>query len=276
VQGCLALARGRNAYLPGALCESEPAVQDFWLSCVREMLDDGVDGIEFRVENHSSHTDTPEDYGFNQVVLDRVPDDSHDMLADISRVRGEAYTRFLRRAKQAISTAGRKMRVNLNVDWFRPPEDRPRSRKLAYPANIDFDWSRWVGEGLLDEAMLRPFGKPFASVFDGDEVARDMVEVCAKHDVPVTVNRYVWCNAGLLDELKRALHDGRFSGFVLYETWSFMGFTPDGECGMVGTEQPVTSKDSPQLWQRRAETSTYVQQVCRYWRGAGGNGPAAT
>ena len=67
--GLVAFARGRNAYLPGALCETEPEVQSFWLRCLEAMLDAGVDGVDFREENHSTHTNHPEDYGFNEVVL---------------------------------------------------------------------------------------------------------------------------------------------------------------------------------------------------------------
>src|SRR5439155_20790184 len=33
--GYVALARGRNRYLPTALCESHPAVEDYWLSEIR-------------------------------------------------------------------------------------------------------------------------------------------------------------------------------------------------------------------------------------------------
>jgi len=269
VQGCIAFARGRNAYLPGAVCETEPEVQRFWLSCIDEMLEAGVDGVEFRVENHSSHTDTPEDYGFNQVVLDRVPKGSRDLLADVTRVRMQAYTEFMRKAKAQIAAAGRRMRVNLNVDWFRPASERPGSRKLAYPANIEFDWRTWLRDGLLDEAMLRPFATPFDRIFKDDRTAQEMIEKCRQRGVPVTVNRYVWVNQALHAEFKRVLEDGRFSGFVLYETWAYMQFIRDGRCVMAGGEQ----RPSPQmaLWEHKTETSRLVQEVCRHWREVRGN-----
>jgi len=62
-QGFIAYTRGRNEYLSGALCETEPRVQEYWLSWVKEMLDDGVDGIEFRIENHSTMTEFTDEYG---------------------------------------------------------------------------------------------------------------------------------------------------------------------------------------------------------------------
>ncbi|MBI2193570.1 MAG: hypothetical protein HYU36_16460 [Planctomycetes bacterium] len=262
-RGYVAFARGRNRFLPGALCETEPEVQAFWLSCIREMLDAGVDGIELRVENHSTHTDTPDDYGFNETVLRQRPEDGQDLLADVTRVRGRAYTEFLRKAKTLIASRGKRMRLNLNLDWFRPTEQRPRARRLAYPANIDFEWQRWIYEGLLDEAMLRPFATPFAAVFEGDPVAEEMIRACSTRQIPISVNRYVWCNPGLAREFQRARQDGRFNSFVLYETWSYLRFTPQAGCRLYSSPQDPSSHESLALWTRKAETAEYVREVLR-------------
>lgn len=267
----IAFARGRNDYLPGALCETEPQVQAYWLSCIGEILDAGVDGVEFRVESHSTHTDTPEDYGFNPAVLERLPQDTGNILSAMARARGDAYTDFLRRAKALIASRGRRMRVNLNLDWFRPPAERPGSRKLAYPANIEFDWQTWISEGLLDEAMLRPFATPFDAVFGEDRAAREMITACQARGIPISVNRYVWANPGLLDEFRRVHEDGRFSGFVLYETWAFTRFTREGGCLILGREPGVMSKDAPDVWRNKCEAGAMVRQVCRHWRSVGGS-----
>ena len=261
VQGVVAYTRGRNAYLPGALCETEPEVQDWWLSCAREILDAGVDGVEVRVENHSTHTDTPGDYGFNPAVMQRVPEDSRDLLADISRVRGDAYTEFLRRVKEMVASRGKRMRINLNVDWFRPAAERPGSRRMAYPANIDFDWRRWIDEGLLDEAMLRVFAAPFDGIFEEDATAQEMIGRCRERAIPITVNRYV--NPGLVDEFERVRSDGRFAGFVLYETCSYMDFAPDGGCSFADAAQAAPAGELTARSQGKLDTSAIVQQVCR-------------
>ena len=260
VRGVIAFARGRNAYLSGALCETEPAVQEYWLRCLGEILDAGVDGVEFRVENHSAHSDTPQDYGFNPIVVEKAgiragetPD-----LGAISRVRSEAYTDFLRRANRAIKGRGKRMRVNLNVDWFRPPEERPGSRKIAYPANIEFHWRQWVDEGLLDEAMLRVFAKPFEGIFGADATAQEMVAHAAARGIPVTVNRYVWDNPGLADELTRVRDDGRFAGFVLYETWSYTKINPDGTWTIADTGADENEAAGP-VAKARVRTARHVR-----------------
>ena len=223
--GVVAFTRGRNAYLPGALCETEPEVQNFWLHCIDGMLDAGVDGIDVREENHSTHTNHPEDYGFNEVVLEACRQRSHVDLPTIAAVRGDAYTRFLARVKQRTEARDKTMRINFQVDWYRP--DPPVSRRPAYPANLDFQWQRWIEEGLTDEAVLRFYALPFDCVFD-DDIAQDVIARCRAQNIPVTVNRYIKPDT-LTDEFQRVREDGRFAGFILYETNSFLKLLPDGE-----------------------------------------------
>jgi hypothetical protein len=224
-RGIIAFAPGRNEYLPGALCETEPQVCDFWLACIREMLAAGVDGVDFRVENHSTHTDYSEDYGYNDVILQKCGELGKPDTETIAQVRGNAYTHFLRQAKHLIARNGKRMRINLNLDWFR--SDPPPARRLAYPANIHYDWRSWVNEGLLDEGILRLFQLPFDTVFN-DAVAAKMIASCEEKGIPLTVNRYV--NPNYPAEFKRVQRDGRFNGFILYETATFLRFDNQGGC----------------------------------------------
>lgn len=222
-EGIIAFAQGRNPYLSGALCETEPAVQQHWLTRIRELLDAGVDGIEFRVENHSTHTDYPEEYGFNAVVLKECARTGNDMAS----VRGKAYTQFLRAAKQMIAARGKKMRINLNVDWF--GQNQPAARRLAYPANISFQWQRWIDEGLLDQATLRSFYKRQQLLTD--PFAREVTERCQHAGIPIVFNHHVsqdipW----FLEEFRRIQNDGRFAGCILYESNSFTRFSGESEC----------------------------------------------
>lgn len=231
-QGCIAFARGRNLYLPGSLCETEPEVQAFWLSCLEEMIAAGVDGVDFREESHSAHTDTVEDYGFNEVVLQQCGDlKGKELLAKISEVRGEAYTGFLRKCKARLAAKNCRMRHNLQLDLFRP--DPPEERRLAMPANILFDWQRWVDEGLMDEAILRFYAIPFEAVFE-DPISAEMIARCQKRGIPIVVNRYVdAAGEQLPEEVARVHADPRFSGFVFYETMNFIQFDTDDGCSLT-------------------------------------------
>ena len=232
-KGFVAFTRGRNEYLPGALCETEPMVQAYWLSWINEMIASGVDGVDLRVENHSTHTDYPEEYGYNQVVLERAAvQNPDDPFAAVPAVRGEAYTEFLRKAKAMLALADKRMRINLNVDFFRP--DPPPVRLPAYPLNIHFDWNTWITEGLLDEAILRFFEIPFDAVFD-DAVAKAMMTACDHKRIPVVFNRYI--NDAYEAEFNRVRADGRFTGFILYETANCLSFDADGTWRI--TSEPV-------------------------------------
>jgi len=238
-RGLIAFTRGRNAYLPGALCETEPAVRQYWMSCIEEMLDAGVDGIDLREESHSTHTDFPEDYGFNSVVLDLCRRRGRIDPPTIARVRGEAYTQFLRRAKERINARGKQMRVNVQIDWAQP-EQHP-IRKLAFPANIRFDYLQWIDEGLMDGCILRFFDNPFDCIFD-DAFTQEAIARCEQRGLPVTVNRYVDPNLlcvsrfddaarqNVPEELRRVYRDPRFAGFILYETYLYLRCTTEGEC----------------------------------------------
>jgi hypothetical protein len=229
-KGIVAFTQGRNEYLPGALCETEPQVQAYWMKCIATMLDSGVDGIDFREESHSTHTDYPEEYGFNEIVLKKCRQRGQTDLRTIAEVRGDAYTDFLGRAKLAINSRGKAMRIHFQIDWYRP--DPARHRRLAYPANLDFQWQRWIENGLTDEAVLRFFALPFDRVFN-EPVAQEVIERCQRKGIPVSFNRYVahMQPGTAAEDFQRVRQDGRFAGFILYETGEgFLKIKPDGKC----------------------------------------------
>ena len=226
--GLIAFTRGRSPTLDGALCETEPAVREFWLDCVKAILDTGVDGIDFRVENHSTHTDYPFDYGYNQVILDKLSDPANPSPNEISRVRGDAYTDFLRRARELIKAEGKTMRINLQVDYLRPHP--PLSRLLAYPANLELQWRSWIEDGIADEAIFRFVNYQFDEILN-DASAQEVVEHCNQHNVPIAFNRYV-THGDLPEEVRQIRGDERFCGFIFYETCCFTEYKPDGTVAM--------------------------------------------
>jgi hypothetical protein len=233
-EGFVAFARERNKYLPGALCETEPRVKEFWLECLKIMLDTGVDGVDIREENHSTHTNHPNDYGYNDAVLDECRKRGKVDPATIAAVRGDAYTSFLADMKRLINKRGKKMRINFQIDWYR--SDPAGNRRLAYPGNLDFQWQRWIEDDLTDEAVLRFYSLPFDCVFS-DDVAQTLIEHCRKKQIPITVNRYIQPES-LADEYDQIRNDGRFAGFILYETANFLQYIKGGECRV---SQPAVS-----------------------------------
>lgn len=226
--GLIAFARGHSQYLDGALCETETEVQAFWLQQVRDILATGVDGIDLRVENHSTHTDYPEDYGYNDVVVKQADDPENPTPAEISRIRGDAYTQFVRDARQLVREAGRRLRVNLQMDYLRP--NPPLSRLLAYPANLELQWQRWVDDGLMDEAIFRFVNYSFEEMIE-DSHAGAIVDYCRQGGVRVNFNRYP-THGDLVKEVRCVRDDDRFCSFIIYETCCFVSFHEDGTCSL--------------------------------------------
>ena len=224
----IAFLAEKPEYVTGALCETSPEVQEFWLRNVRAMLDAGADGIEFRIENHSCMTDDAAAYGFNEVVLAACGENASDDA--VAKVRGDAYTHFLHKASEMIHKAGKITRLNLSVDGLakRVPEDR----LLAFPQNVEYQWERWLAEGYADEAVLRVYNaanrKNALKLALTDRIA----EQCRRHQVPLYFSHHVfphfqeqgkmsgdsWC----VEEAKRIAADRRFAGLSLYENSIFV------------------------------------------------------
>ena len=230
-QGFIALTRGRNRYLPVALCESYPEVSEFWLKQVREVLEIGADMIDFRIENHCCHTDDPYAYGYNDVVIEEYRRRYGNAPVDVRRVaeiRGENYTRFLREAKKIVNSFGKKMHHHLNVEYFR--EEPPYDRRMAYPWNMRIEWEKWLEEGLLDEATLRTFTFTPAFVLN-DPFSLRVVDMCKRHGVPVNYNRYInGTPESYRAEYDLVKSDGRFQTFIVYEVATLM--ESDGKDGI--------------------------------------------
>jgi hypothetical protein len=170
------------------------------------------------------------EYGFNEVVLRECERQGSVTDEAVARVRGDAYTEVLRQAKTLLTKNGKRTRVNLNIDAFRPWHEIGGNRTLAYPANIDFQWQRWIDEGLMDEAIMRMYRLPMSDIWD-DALGQEMTARCEKAGIPMTVNRYI--NPNYPAEFDRVRNDGRFSGFILYETANFLKFDEQGECSVA-------------------------------------------
>jgi hypothetical protein len=231
--------RGRNAYLPAALCESYPEVQTFWLQQVDAILDAGVDGIDFRIENHCTHTDDPFSYGWNDVVTGQVGRDARA----IAKFRGRQYTAFLKKAGERIRARGKKMQLHINVEFMRP-DPRP-SRRLAYPWNVDFDWHGWLREGIADEVTLRNFQfTPEFVLRDG--FSQEVIKECARLKIPMHYNRYLNVPekpaTEYVKDLESIYHDGRFQSFIVYEASSFLAPEGEGIAAQFGVVEAVRNK----------------------------------
>lgn len=243
--GFIGIARGKNTHLSATPCEAYPEVRALWLGWVQAMLDAGVDGVDLRISAHGSLTDEPTAFGWNPPVLEAYRQrfgDGEIEPAKLAVIRGDFYTTFERAAAALIRQRGRKVQLHLHAEAFRP--DPVFGQLHGVPANVEFQWQRWLDEGLADEVLLRtswfeaaedPLGaaqtnRSRLSSALLDPVASSMLEAAAHHQLPVTLNRYIGRAAKLaeyLDDLVLIARDGRFARFDVYEFFDLAQASPD-------------------------------------------------
>ncbi|MBN1821711.1 MAG: hypothetical protein JW833_13410 [Prolixibacteraceae bacterium] len=154
--GYIVAALGKPEYLLGNLHPIYKEVREFLLELTRFCLDSGVDGINYRVANHSKLPDKW-DYGFNDEVI-KAAEGKTDQTT-INRINGDAYTQFLFEARDLIKGRGKKMIHHLHGSMLVPDD---RGRISALPPNFEWQWEKWVNE-IADEFefrgafMLRPW-----------------------------------------------------------------------------------------------------------------------
>ena len=236
--GVIAFARGVNKYIPAMPCEVYPEVRKLWDGWVDRIIDAGVDGLDIRVSHHGSLVNEPYEYGFNEPVVDEfvnryghTPTDSEEDIRLLSELRGEHFTDFIQETSGKVQTAGKKMQVHLHTEAFR--DDACHGQMMGFPANIYFDWKRWLNDGMVDGITLRTswfealespsedqaFRARLSYRLD-DPVVEDALETAKRLGIPAYLNRYVDRAIGIdeyVEDLETTFHDDRFAGFDVYE-----------------------------------------------------------
>jgi len=248
--GVIAFARGKNEYLPTTVCESYPEVRHLWRGWVDQLLDAGVDGIELRASAHSSFADDFKEYGFNEPVVDEYcmrfgvyPTNDPTDLKNLSMLRGEHYTAFVRETSERVRARGKKLNAHLHAEAFRP--NPCPGQILGFPGNLHFAWQTWLRDRLLDGVTLRTSwnealeessggratGRSKLSQVLADSVVAEMLDVCQTSGVPVSLQRYIARSTDIaeyLADLEAIYDDSRFSGFDLYEVVHMYRADPTG------------------------------------------------
>ena len=253
--GVIALARGRNEYLSGSLCEAYPEVRAYWLSWVGQCIAAGVDGVDFRISCHSSWTNTPDIYGFNGPVVEEYqrrygvnPDVEPYDPRLLGTLRGEFFDQFLRSARRRPTAAGKRMQLNLEVESFR--SDACQARWRTRPGNITFNWRRWLRARLADEATLFARGWTPEQVLN-DGLALEMIGEASAAGIPIHLSKQVDSDDPRenADRVEYAFGFAGLSGYTLYETASMYDSRQLGPDGGLQFHPGLT-----QAIRQRAET----------------------
>ena len=173
------VTKGKPQYLSGTLCEGYIEVRQHWLNYVKYLAKDcNFDGVEIRLQNHSSFTTECINYGYNEPIADRYKElygvditdlnvkITEDMYVKIMKIRGEFFEMFLEEASEYLHANGKKFFMHLISAYA----DETRWNLCAANVNdvsspnrpkVILDWKKCID--FADEISIRD---SFYSVYD--------------------------------------------------------------------------------------------------------------
>lgn len=144
----------RRCY-PTLLEPCSAGTREIWLGRVRRIIESGADGLSIRTLCHHNNVMDYRQMAHAEPVRARFraehgreprPDAADALL--VRRLRGAAYTEFLRDAKALAAAAGKTLALHLEAGIEVPPEHGQRME-------INLEWERWITEGIADELVLK-------------------------------------------------------------------------------------------------------------------------
>ncbi len=221
--GFIAVACGKQKYMLGNLNPVYPEVREHWMDITRFCLERGVDGINYRMANHTKSPDYW-NYGFNEPVLE-VSGGRTDYTT-VSHINGNALTQFLKEAKTVIRDDGKKLTLHLHSELLMA-DDRFESRNSipSLPPNIEWQWQTWVNEIADDLEFRGSFKLQPWNLQKALDIFSAVTHVANKpfyfqsdfHSYPSDEGR----KQVKLEEIALVKKYPRIDGFVLYETANF-------------------------------------------------------
>ncbi len=67
----MAVARGVDEFTPGSPCEAYAETREYWLNTIKDIVAAGFDGIEVRLQSHSTMTVDYYNYGYNEPIVEK-------------------------------------------------------------------------------------------------------------------------------------------------------------------------------------------------------------
>lgn len=240
-EGYLAICKGKDEYVHGALCIVEPKAQEYLLEWLEKALDDGYEMVGNRIECHSVHVDEPFAYGYNDCIKEEYYkrygqcSEEEMKLSNIAKIRGDAYTDLFIEGAKRVRARGKKVYLTLNVEMLYDPI--PVARHMAYPMNVEWQWKRWIDEIQPDEINIRAYYTSLDFILN-DPKCKNFIETAQKYNVPLTLERYDYW--GFAAEFEMIDKTGIFSRMTLYEVNNII--QSDGKGGIVEIKPELLAK----------------------------------
>jgi len=241
----IAVVRGCNPYHIGALHPCYPVVRAYWLSMVERAIAAGVDGVDFRIANHSSWCSNPLEYGFNTPIADEFRQrhgvdilcESFD-VGDWKALQTEHYTDFLRCARDRLAQAGRKLQLHVNgaFELVRTQHPGCVGSGNNVPANFHWPWESWIRDGLADAITLKDTRPPMVREAEGVDFGRRVCAAAQQAGIPVYVDSWI-CDTGghaywdeCVEFIRSWQEEPGVGGCTLYEGYLMFSWDAEGQC----------------------------------------------
>jgi hypothetical protein len=222
---CYGIAKGKIQYMKGTHCEAYPEVREYWLEQVRKLIAMGIDGVDFRLQNHSGMISDYANFGYNEPIVEAyLEQHGVDILQEeadplhIMRIRGAFYTQFIEQAAEVLHQSGKVLQVHLRHS-LEAPLLSSSFGELGFWAmpKVLPDWEKLAE--LADEITIKDYNW---SVYRS-ETATKIKDRAAALNKPLWVHCYIAQGGDLNPQFTgQVLDDERVTGMLLYE----MGHNP--------------------------------------------------
>lgn len=190
--GYIVAVKGKEMSMP-APHPIYPEVRAYWLGQIQSMLDHGFDGIDIRVDNHSTWLAEAGEYGFNEPVVEACKDkygiDIRKERFDPvgwRRIQGDSYTQFVKEARELTRRKKRPLHLHVNGVLANVT---PGFELNNLPSTIEWQWERWIAEDLCDGIHLKLLPWPWGSYRGrGQDFAVRAIQIARRYGKSVSAD----------------------------------------------------------------------------------------
>lgn len=190
--GYIVVAKGKEMSMP-APHPIYPEVRAYWLSEIKTMMENGFDGIDIRIDSHSTWLAEASEYGFNEPIVAAYKEKyGVDILKEKfdairwRKLQGDSYTLFIREARELTRSQNRPLHLHVNGVWANVT---PGFDLNNLPRTIEWQWERWITEDLCDGIHLKLLPWPWGSYRGkGQEFAIRAINLARKHGKSVSAD----------------------------------------------------------------------------------------
>ncbi len=221
------LGRGKIMTMKGTHCEAYPEVRDYWMDQVENLIAMGYDGVDIRLQNHSSMVCDIAQFGFNEPLVKayqkeygKSPLEGMCDPLKMMAVRGRFFQDFLKKASDLLHRNNRKLMIHMR-HCHQEPRLSSDFNQLGFWAMPKIWLKDWRGViDLVDEVTIKDYcwGKY-------DPASAERIKKYARSNgKPVWVHNYIGQGDGITRSFIDAVAaDPTVTGIILYEAyWSLI------------------------------------------------------